>query len=475
MSGPKIDQAELERQRREALERAHLERIRKIREATEAVNRTLDEIKAVIERVRGDHQAQIAKVSSEIEMQDTLARIKEAKNKLTKALSQVLDISVPTEPEDILLLNSKISEAFKKAEAGYYQETQEDYQRIKTFLNNLHQQQEMSAFSGSLNERSEVIEIIDFDFEKTLLKKKEEVSEDIRTAAEQALDELAVILNSDFSSLTTRQTASDYAKRITEAIRENPADLRKVVSEVSLAKIRIQRELADLEDLYQEYVAEYVVFLAELNESRKEKLDIIPKSRRELSTLKALQDELSTLKKLSRQVNEHNYIKQQINEVMELFGYQMCEDIVLAPEQTGNHYLCESKSGKTAIHIHVSESKQIMMEIVGTEHRKSQEMNGVSAKLEKINSRENATEAESLLAEQGRFCSIHPQITEELRKRGVILSEKSHKLPSLEYCKKIINFGSSKSQDRTLGEATTVVGSRKKTRKNTLRLQEMRQ
>lgn len=475
MSGPKIDQAELERQRREALERARLERIRKIREATEAVNRTLDEIKTAIERVRGDHQTQIAKLSSEVEMQDTLRRIKEAKNKLTKTLSQVLDISVPTEPEDILLLNSKVFEAFMKAEADYNQETKEDYQRLETFMNNLQQQQEMSSFSGALNEESEIIETIDFDFEKTLLKQNIELSEDLRSAAEQALDELAVILNSEFSSLTTRHTASDYAKKITEAIRENPVVLRKVVSEVSLAKIRIQRELADLEDLYQEYVAEYVVFLAELNESRKEKLDIIPKSRRELPTMKALQNELSTLKKLSRQVNEHNYIKQQINEVMELFGYQMCEDIVLAPEQSGNHYLCESKSGKTAIHIHVSESKQIMMEIVGTEHRKAHGVNGVSAKLEKINSIENATEAESLLAEQGRFCSIHPQITEELKKRGVLLSEKSHKLPSLEYCKRIINFGSSKSQDRTLGEAATVVGSRKKVRKNTLRQQEMRQ
>lgn len=473
MSGPKIDQAELERQRREALERARLERIRKIREATEAVNRTLDEIKAEIERVRDDYRAQIAKVSDEIEMQDTLTRIKAAKNKLTKALTQLLDISVPTEPEDILLLNSKISEALMKAESKYCSETKEDYERIDTFMSNLQQQQAMNSFSKSLNEGTEVLEFIDFDFEKALLKQKEDVSDDLRIAAEQALDELATILNSEFSSFTTKLTASDYAKRITMAARENPTELRKVVNEVSLAKIRIQREVTDMEDLYQEYVAEYVVFLAELNESRKEKLDIIPKSRRELPTLKALQDELSTLKKLSRQVNEHNYIKQQIDEVMELFGYQMCEDIVLSPEQTGNHYLCESKNGKTAIHIHVSESKQIMMEIVGTERSNSQEINGVSAKLEKINSRENAMEAEALLAEQGRFCSIHPQITEELRKRGVILSEKSHKLPSFEYCKKIINFEANKAQNKALGKTATVVNTNRKARKNTLKQLEM--
>lgn len=438
MSGPKIDQAELERQKKEALERARLERIRKIKEATESCDRILQEIKNTISSVNAEFSEQIRQASTEAAMQDTVDRIRGAKARLAKQLLQVMDISIPAEPEEILALNSMLQNSLSKAREVYRSDTKSDYDRILSFFEEVKGQRQLSSFSSSLEElEKEDMTTISFCFSEKI-NRTEVITEELKQAAKTAMEELAEILNSEFSSISCRQVASKYVKSIIRDLQNDPTGLKKTIQEFNLAKIRIQKDLADLDDLYQEYIAEYVVFIDEVNASRREKLDIVPKSRKAFETREALQAEITELKTISRRVNEQNYIKEQINEVMALFGYQMCEDIVLDPEQSGEHYLCEHRDGKKAVHIQVLGAKQIMMEVVGTAQGSKAHSRDITAEYENTCTDQ---ETEALLREQGYFCLIHPKITEELRKRGVILRERVHREPSRMYCRNIINYG----------------------------------
>ena len=75
----------------------------------------------------------------------------------------------------------------------------------------------------------------------------------------------------------------------------------------------------------------------------------------------------------------------------------------------------------TAIHVFVSDEQQVAMRVVGI---------GFDETI-------TAEEDEQLYEQQCAFCSMHPQITQELALRGVMLTTKKHLTPDRKYNKKI--------------------------------------
>ena len=127
---------------------------------------------------------------------------------------------------------------------------------------------------------------------------------------------------------------------------------------------------------------------------------------------------------------------------MQLHGYNLCEDVIFDTNQKGCHFLCPKKGRKTAIHIHISNisnSKQIMMEVVGTGEKQVEQANGVTHDFSDLTADAKVDESK-LIQEQYNFCNIHPAITEDLRKRGVILGTIEHRKPDSKYCRKIITL-----------------------------------
>jgi hypothetical protein len=122
---------------------------------------------------------------------------------------------------------------------------------------------------------------------------------------------------------------------------------------------------------------------------------------------------------------------------MKSFGYNTSEEIILDVNQTGSHYICENESGQSAIHVHISDKKQIMMEIVGVGESAAVSNDGSVNGIITASSDLSDNERDTLLVEQGGFCELHPKIVDELRKRDLILNVKSRKSPDRKYCKKI--------------------------------------
>lgn len=121
----------------------------------------------------------------------------------------------------------------------------------------------------------------------------------------------------------------------------------------------------------------------------------------------------------SEQVSKE-YIKRQIDEVMSKHGYDIIRSDQLK-EAPADGQVLYGVNDQTAINVFVSEDDQVTMRVVGIGFNE-----GISAQ-----------ENEDLFQQQCAFCSLHPQITAELKMRGVILETRKHLPPDRKYNKKI--------------------------------------
>lgn len=458
MSGPKIDHVELERRKKEALERARQERLRQIRLATDTFNQTIQEIRAIGNKIKRDHTSDILLVKEANEMQMTIQNVSDLKDTYISLLIDLTKTALPSEVDDILECAAVIKKQASSLEREYAGKIKQEFIRIKDFIEAGHRQRDYEIVSlAMMEERSDHAFVsIDFEFEKQIIAESKNITKDLKLISQSALDELSIIINSVEITYIDKKEAVALAKRIINAMLHGEAAVKKAVTEYNLAKVGMIERIKEFKDLYQEYLAEYVLFIDELNIMRRQKISITPKGKNMFLTIAQLEEEIRALREVSKQTNEQNYIRAQLNDVMQMFGYDLCEDIVLNEEQKGRHYSCQQIAGKTAIHIHVSDARQIMMEIIITENKKVDKKEDVSAVLLDCTALD-ANEIEFLLAEQGRFCDMHPQMVEELRKRGVILNGKSHRKTDIKYSKKIIHLISDEILEQPIEDENKII------------------
>ena len=101
-----------------------------------------------------------------------------------------------------------------------------------------------------------------------------------------------------------------------------------------------------------------------LNRNRQDLSPLCQKEWHRFATYKDLDLKSSAYTSVQKE-NEHHFIRSQIDEVMKLFGYDMRMEIVFSASDLGKHYLCQNQTSQSAIHIHVSDQHQIMLEVVG--------------------------------------------------------------------------------------------------------------
>jgi hypothetical protein len=123
---------------------------------------------------------------------------------------------------------------------------------------------------------------------------------------------------------------------------------------------------------------------------------------------------------------------------MKAFGYNTSSEIVFNENQKGFHLISLENSGSSAIHIHVSDNQQIMMEIVTIE-TENQNIDIRDLNYGSIVSPSELSDEENdfLIRKMDSFCELHPKITEELKKRGIVFNAKNHKKTDIKYCRKI--------------------------------------
>ena len=473
MSGPKIDHVELERRKREEIERVHKERLRQIRLATDIFYKTMQEVKTISENIRRDRANIIDSLKMSNEMRMTLQDISSIKKAYINKLIGLTNVSLPSEAEDILVQSKGIKDKADSLKTEYDNKASLGFTRIQDFIRAEQRQSDYESFTLSMLDAKldSITGSIDFEFEKEIIANSESISDEVKMDTHFALDEISNIINSDGITHKDKKETAAFAKKIINAAFDKDSAITTILTEYSRARTGILQRIDEFINLYQEYIAEYFGYIEALNVMREQKILITPKEKNMFSSMQHLKEEIEILKRLSVQTNEQNYIRTQINEVMQLFGYDLCEDIILDTEQKGHHYLCLQKDGKNAIHVHLSDSKQIMMEVVGTSSRQADNTEGISAAMSNYDAL-GISDTEKLLIEQGRFCSIHPKITEELRKRGIILKIKAHREPDRKYCKEIIKFISDKEAEHTVEDENEVLNSPFSKKQKTKKLKE---
>lgn len=128
---------------------------------------------------------------------------------------------------------------------------------------------------------------------------------------------------------------------------------------------------------------------------------------------------IEALRLRAEQKISKEYIKRQIDDVMAKHGYDILRSELL--EETRDDQILYGVNDHTAIHVFVSDEQQVAMRVVGI---------GFDETI-------TAEEDEQLYEQQCAFCSMHPQITQELALRGVMLTTKKHLAPDRKYNKKI--------------------------------------
>lgn len=450
MSGPKIDSAELERRRKEALERARQERLQRISEAIELYRKAQKECVSAVNEIRAAGQQFINRIRGREEMSPTVGRLDTLKKDFSERVAALSGGELPTEPEEISGLAEKIKEGSERILAGFREQVAPELERISSYCSDMDRLGKMHEFTGSLSQNPDIsaFNFTDYDFGNMSVDCVKDAADETYIDARSAIAEIAELANDDSITINDKKELFEFARNIMLSSGSSRESLRSALDEYNIGRVGIVQRLEEFEDLYQQYVTEYIVYMEAINRCRSKKIAVKPRAKQSFCSEDALREEVERIRAASVEENEQSYIRQQLDEVMAMFGYDLCSDIVLSESQTGHHYLSRSKKEDTAIHIHVSNKKQVMMEIVGTDKgpgNKQGRVNACSAEYTEL----SVQDTQRLLYEQGQFCQLHPQISDELRKRGVILKTKVHRQPDVKYCKRIISLGSEeeKSQD----------------------------
>ena len=434
MSGPKIDYAELERRRQAELERQRQERLRKIREETEKLNAEISATKTQIDHINM-HLSSVSKnVAEAIGMESVMKELHELKTSCKSKLTKALGINVPTEPEAISACARELSKITKNVVAEFFNKVKTIENSIADCSKQLETQSKIAAMSEKFSagiETMQDIEDFDFTVKKNIITHSD-IEQNVKEQAQQILSEIEELINSESIQESDMKDLSAIACNIYKTAFETENSFEAAAIEYKVTKPKITRNIAIFDDMYLDYYAEYVTYLELLNSHATTPIKIVPKRKYRFGSIDELQSEMTQLAENSKAASEKKYIREQIGDVMRLFGYDVPSEIVFDAKHTGSHYICENKSGQSAIHVYLSDKKQMMMEIVGFGKGTA------STIIQSSDLKEH--ERNALLEEQVSFCKLHPKIVEELKKRGVVLSMKSRKEPDVKYCSKIIRL-----------------------------------
>ncbi|MCL1849498.1 MAG: hypothetical protein FWF83_07510 [Clostridiales bacterium] len=444
MSGPKVSHAELERRRQEELERQRQERLRRIRVETERLTREITKTKEDICRIEDDRALLIRQLGSEAEMAVTVEAWKALKKLYKGKLLDAMDSSVPTEPEEIAQYAQRMRLLREELSAAYAAEAKPLEERIEGYFAAVERHRELSAAFDALHVDEAIktrTRIEDFDFGMMAQSvSRGDMEADMKEKALQILAEISGLVNTEAIEESDMELLLAVANNINKAAFETSRFFEAAAQEYYAAKNRAIRNIALFEDLYQDYYAEYVVYLETLNQGRVKPIPVTPKEKYQFASVRELEEEIAALAEISRHAREMAFIRDQIDKAMAEVGYGVSDEIVFYDNQAGSHYLCDNQADGTAIHIHISDTKQMMMEIVGTgETERTGPVSAATAV--RLGAAElSSLDREAMYRAQTSFCDMHPAIVEALRKEGVLLDGFRRKPPSEDNSVRILHI-----------------------------------
>lgn len=389
------------------------------------------------------------------EMKNAVAEISAVRASLLADAGKLLRRPLPKQAEQVRTLTAKTmraAEALINTAERNIRRPLEQMKRFAAFqkevtgiLRDFEAQQKRAALRPALTKINDVKydEYEEPDHYKTL---EEKARRDLNSVLDRIED---AICDDSVCAEDVRRLEAIY-QSIQETVKHSRGSLAGELSQAwdILGQVKIRAE--SFERCYCGYTTacEMLNRLYAENGEPNKQIDIL--DRLDYDSIGALYDEEARINGILVQENERKFIRNTIKEVMEQFGYNMAEELVLHREQKGYHLLCKKEGGDTGIHVHYSNGakKRIMLEVVGvgktTEDKLAEGVNGRMIGPDEL----TESRRQQLLARQTGFCLIHPRIVAALEEKGIRTNAIEFCPPGMEFCEEIALVDKEKGEEK---------------------------
>ena len=233
----------------------------------------------------------------------------------------------------------------------------------------------------------------------------------------EILEDLTNFLEAKEYIVKYRQQIFDMRNQILELEREVlDLDIKKKL--ILEKKVSIKNELKKIEFENKKVEALYEDYLKEAYSIDYSNI----KSIKDFSSNEEIKNETEILRKKAQSFSEKNYIREQVDEVISKYGYNMISPEYIEKSNKNNRLLYQVDNS-TGIEVFMSDTEQQMFtfKVVGI---------GFDEEL-------NEKESDRLYEEQCNFCSMYPELINELRTRGIIFEKVNYNEPDRKYNTKI--------------------------------------
>ena len=415
MSGPKLSQAEIERQQRARMEKRREEYLRRaagLRRRKEQMRQWYDS--ETYQKLKQESPAAAGTVRRELEegirgLEEGLLRLEEIPvldQQPLDSYSELLEKAEQKNQELFSRLNQMLrKEEDRLAAVGQRKARRETEETIRRLLQDTGREAPITP------------EVIGFDFDgetQALRGRLLAFSRELKDGRIPGEKKLQTLADRGSRELEVYAKAPDLADRREQAKLLVEALLNEWQEE--LRRIRGRRARYD----------EYCVLAGVLQ--------INPRPAESFSREEDLVKEVRRLKTLYRKKDEMDYIATQINETMVALGYQFVTSSVLRRKNGSEYdYSLYQADEEAGVSIYTDESGAVMMQMT-------------------LLGEGPATAGEEELSYQRQldFCAAHPDIVEALAARSVLLKQINYLPPSKKYTakKQAVQKGSAKVVDR---------------------------
>lgn len=432
MSSSYISAAELEQRRQVELERQRQEQLRKIKEATDQYNRYIIKYEEFRIHVSLYVQSALQSFHSIDELRFACDSLQSVRLKIDYAISKLLSTPMPLALEEIQEFNKALASKLEIMEKTYSEGLSAFSNRISVYNDGQADLSRSNEFAAALSkiEKVKQFEYSNISFDMFTLTNETGGLDNV----DSVIQECTILIN---NSAIGRTEKSQLMGILDELHRDqksnNMVGTQALIAQYKSLRGNIKRNIRVFNSLYSQYCALYIEWVR-MQKGKKLPLPAtLPKH--SFESISKLEQEIRSLNQKNQKENERSYIRDQIDEVMDLFGYDTAESIVLKGSSKGQHYLFESQANAAPVHLYMSEANSIMMEMVGLdglEDDTHMEYDGLVV-TDEIPDRER----HNIIENQKGFCSLYPKLVAELKTRGVLINEDQPKEANMQSAKQL--------------------------------------
>lgn len=398
MSGPKMSKAEIERQKREALERERRRRMQLIME----INARYQQIRDIV--------AELKAIRDSL---DLVVGAQDAKDAITQAISQISATGTVTVDDDVDMLHTQSAEMLKKARqiADRVRGKLQTWNgRSAAQTNQIRQSTQLVTASVTLDTIAKESEIIrqnvsfvsdgDHRALDTFLQSMLAHAASLKQSGDKKLEQIGVKALAELAKFRGRaDLTADRDK------------LFLLAEQLTNAEQERLREIREMDELYSQYAALAVM------------AGKAPSPRDAFADIAALQEQVDELTALIARQDEMDYIADQINEVMVELGYTFVTSKAVARQGRDADHSLYQADDDTGISVFTDSDGTVTMWVTN-----------LTDKDEPISD----ADREFSYQRQLDFCANHQDIVDALRKRGIRLIPKRYERADRKHTQKAV-------------------------------------